>query len=81
MTTEGETTVWMSSAKCRELPPGTFFPSDGTGVARAQAVCRGCDVRERCLDCALTKAIEQGVRDGTSDRECRRLRRLRKRTR
>ena len=25
-------TEWMADGKCREVPPETFFPSDGLGV-------------------------------------------------
>ncbi len=32
-------TEWMADGKCREVPPETFFPSDGLGVIRAQRIC------------------------------------------
>ncbi len=29
-------TEWMPQGRCREIPPGTFFPSDGVGVEVAR---------------------------------------------
>ena len=37
-------TEWMADGKCREVPPETFFPSDGLGVIRAQRICATCAV-------------------------------------
>jgi WhiB family redox-sensing transcriptional regulator len=71
-------TSWMSEGKCAELPPETFFPSDGVGVNVARAICSDCSQKARCLDYALTHRIDHGVWGGTSERERRRiLKRLR----
>ncbi len=70
--------AWMAEAKCRGVDPSEFFPSDGTGVDRAQRVCTGCSVRQECLEYALEHRIEHGVWGGTSERERRRILRARR---
>ena len=69
---------WMATAKCRGVDPAEFFPSDGSGVDRAQRVCSGCPVRSECLDYALENRIEHGVWGGSSERERRRILRRRR---
>ena len=69
---------WMAEAKCRSLPPGEFFPSDGVGVERARRICAECPVRDACLEYALTNRIDHGVWGGASERERRRLLRARR---
>jgi WhiB family redox-sensing transcriptional regulator len=71
-------TSWMSDGKCRIHPPAVFFPSDGAGVERAQAICGRCPVAERCLNYALEFRIEHGVWGGASERQRRRILRQRK---
>ena len=69
---------WMLSARCRQLPPGTFFPSDGIGVEIAQRECELCPVRLECLEYALENRIDHGVWGGASERERRRILRRRR---
>ena len=70
---------WMRRAKCREISPSTFFPSDGVGVEMAQRICEGCPVRTPCLEYALANHIDHGVWGGASERERRRIARRRRR--
>lgn len=72
------TPPWMLAARCRELSPGEFFPSDGGGVEMAKRICRECVVQEPCLDYALEHRIDDGVWGGTSERERRRILKARK---
>ena len=67
------TNEWMAQAKCREVAPEMFFPSDGAGVVHAQRVCATCEVAEACLEYALEHQLEHGVWGGKSERERRRL--------
>ena len=69
---------WMLTAKCRGVDPVEFFPSDGSGVDRAQRVCGDCPVQVECLEYALAHRIEHGVWGGTSERERRRILRARR---
>src|SRR5579862_4899633 len=71
-------TAWMQKGKCRELPPETFFPSDGVGVEIARRICADCPVKEPCLEYALYNRIEHGVWGGASERERRRIARRRR---
>jgi WhiB family redox-sensing transcriptional regulator len=71
-------TSWMKTGKCRELPPETFFPSDGVGVEIARRICADCPVKEPCLEYALFNRIEHGVWGGASERERRRIARRRR---
>jgi WhiB family transcriptional regulator, redox-sensing transcriptional regulator len=71
-------TSWMQQGKCRELPPETFFPSDGVGVEIARRICADCPVKGPCLEYALYNRIEHGVWGGASERERRRIARRRR---
>ena len=71
-------TDWMAEGKCRDLPPDTFFPSDGTGVEVARRICATCSMQAPCLEYALRNRIDQGVWGGASERERRRIARRRR---
>ena len=66
-------TAWMAKGNCRNYPPATFFPSDGVGVDRARAICKGRDQATTCLEYALVERIDHGVWGGCSERERRRI--------
>jgi WhiB family transcriptional regulator, redox-sensing transcriptional regulator len=70
--------TWMADGKCRDLPPETFFPSDGVGVEIARRICADCPVKPACLEYALHNRIEHGVWGGASERERRRIARQRR---
>ncbi len=70
--------IWMAAARCRDLSPAIFFPSDGLGVELARRICVNCPVKEPCLEYALSHHIEHGVWGGTSERERRRIVRRRR---
>jgi WhiB family redox-sensing transcriptional regulator len=61
------------------MDPAVFFPNEGDGVRRAQAICSSCPVRAECLAYALDNRILHGVWGGASERERVRLLRLRRR--
>ena len=69
---------WMRRAKCRDISPSVFFPSDGVGVEIAQRICDGCPVQSPCLEYALANHIDHGVWGGASERERRRIARRRR---
>jgi WhiB family redox-sensing transcriptional regulator len=64
---------WMARGLCANVPPSTFFPSDGVGVELARRICASCPVREACLEYALDSRIDHGVWGGCSERERRRI--------
>lgn len=71
-------TEWMAKGKCREVPPATFFPSDGVGVEVARRICATCPMQAPCLEYALRNKIDHGVWGGASERERRRIARRRR---
>jgi WhiB family redox-sensing transcriptional regulator len=78
-TEDNETpTSWMAHARCRDVPPEVFFPSDGAGVEVAQRYCAECPVASQCLEYALENHIEHGVWGGTSERKRRRIKQSRR---
>lgn len=64
---------WMTRGLCVNVPPSTFFPSDGVGVEAARKICQDCPVRAECLEHALVHRIDHGVWGGCSERERRRI--------
>lgn len=62
---------------CRGVDPDLFFPERGASTREAKEVCRGCVVRQACLDYALEAGEKHGIWGGMSERERRRLRRQR----
>lgn len=73
-----DTASWMANARCRDMDPDIFFPSDGLGVEAAQKICAECPVAEQCLEYALTHRIDHGVWGGASERARRRILRERR---
>ena len=57
--------------------PDLFFPERGASTREAKEVCRGCVVREDCLEYALANGEKFGIWGGLSERERRKIRRRR----
>lgn len=68
---------WHRYANCLGVDPDLFFPERGASTREAKEVCRGCVVREQCLEFALTNGEKFGIWGGMSERERRRIRRQR----
>lgn len=68
---------WFASANCLGVDPELFFPERGASTREAKQVCRGCMVREECLEHAVTHPEKFGIWGGMSERERRRVRRAR----
>lgn len=68
---------WQNKANCMGVDPDLFFPERGASTREAKEVCRGCVVREDCLEYALANGEKFGIWGGLSERERRRLRRQR----
>ena len=68
---------WQLQANCMGVDPDLFFPERGASTREAKEVCRGCVVREDCLEYALANGEKFGIWGGMSERERRRLRRAR----
>ena len=68
---------WQARANCMGVDPDLFFPERGASTREAKEVCRGCVVRDDCLEYALENGEKFGIWGGMSERERRRLRRAR----
>ena len=68
---------WQDGANCLGVDPDLFFPERGASTREAKEVCRGCIVREQCLEFALRNGEKFGIWGGLSERERRRIRRQR----
>ncbi|MDQ0815055.1 WhiB family redox-sensing transcriptional regulator [Streptomyces sp. B3I7] len=73
---------WRDRAACRTEDPDLFFPVGTTGPAllqieEAKSVCRGCPVRDECLEWALEAGQDIGVWGGLTELERRALKRRR----
>lgn len=67
-------------ARCAGVDPELFFPmpADHAGEAAAVAFCRGCPVREDCLEFALSVGAFDGVFGGLTGDERAALHRARR---
>jgi WhiB family redox-sensing transcriptional regulator len=74
---ENDDRAWQDQANCLGVDPDLFFPERGASTREAKEVCRGCEVREQCLEYALANGEKFGIWGGLSERERRRLRRQR----
>jgi len=74
---EAEAKGWQENANCLGVDPDLFFPERGASTREAKEVCRGCVVREDCLEYALVHGEKFGIWGGMSERERRRIRRAR----
>src|SRR6187455_2318195 len=77
ITTDPEDRGWQDYANCLGVDPDLFFPERGASTREAKEVCRGCVVREDCLEYALDNGEKFGIWGGMSERKRRRLRRQR----
>lgn len=67
---------WQDFANCLGVDPDLFFPDRGASNREAKEICRGCVVRNDCLEYALSQGEKFGIWGGMSERERRKYRRL-----
>lgn len=68
---------WMVDARCLDADPEAFFPEKGGSTREAKRICADCPVTGECLEYALANDERFGIWGGLSERERRRVRRLR----
>lgn len=71
---------WRINSACKDLDANLFFPAGETGPAaiqiqQAKAICRNCEVAEKCLEFALATHQDYGIWGGTTEEERREIRR------
>jgi len=78
-----ERPAWHASAACAGMDPDLFFFERGDASTPAKEVCFGtrtrpaCPVRRKCLDYALVRREKFGLWGGLTERQRRRLLRVR----
>jgi WhiB family transcriptional regulator, redox-sensing transcriptional regulator len=60
---------WATRARCRGMDAELFFARNLHDARPAIRACNGCDVRNQCLDYAVTQEIEIGVWGGLTERQ------------
>jgi len=62
---------WQDKALCAQVDPEIFYPDKGGSTRNPKRICAMCEVREPCLEYALTHedAGRFGIWGGTSERE------------
>jgi WhiB family transcriptional regulator, redox-sensing transcriptional regulator len=72
---------WYDRAACRGVSVELFYSDREADIAEAVRICRGCPVRDRCLQVAIEHQEAFGVWGGTPERPRRRVyRRLQRET-
>lgn len=69
---------WKSLGNCLGVDPHIFFPERGGSTKSAKLICHTCPAKEECLEYALDQGIKHGIWGGLSEKERRRIRRLRR---
>jgi WhiB family redox-sensing transcriptional regulator len=60
---------WTDLARCRGMDSEAFFGRNLTEARAAIRTCDRCEVRQQCLDYAVTQGIEIGVWGGLTERQ------------
>ena len=71
---------WRQSAACRGVDPDIFYPASEEEADEAKSVCAQCNVRQACLEHALTARERDGVWGGATEKERRRILRQRRKS-
>ena len=63
-----KSTSWMEKGSCLGMDTDLFFPEKGDNIAveEAKAICNKCEVKQTCLNWAMTNEIWHGVWGGLS---------------
>ena len=69
---------WRDDAACKGIRPGLFYPENEAEERKAKAVCGLCQVRECCLEFAISSGEPEGVWGGLNSRQRRRIVRSRR---
>ena len=54
---------WQARSNCMGVDPDLFFPERGASTREAKEVCRGCVVRNDCLEYALDNGASESAVD------------------
>jgi WhiB family redox-sensing transcriptional regulator len=84
MTATGTAANWRSASACLSADPDLFFPISTAGpakqqITRAKTICAGCQVRQECLEFAVSHDLAHGIWGGTTPEDRQRDRRRKRR--
>jgi WhiB family redox-sensing transcriptional regulator len=70
-------TNWRAASACLNADPDMFFPVTAASkqISLALRICKGCAVRQHCLDFAMRSGEKDGIWGGTTPEERIRARR------
>lgn len=60
---------WTALARCRGMDPEAFFGRNLTEARSALRTCDRCEVRQQCLEYAVSQRIDIGVWGGLTERQ------------
>jgi WhiB family redox-sensing transcriptional regulator len=68
--------AWVLEGACIDEDPNLFFPGPGelNTERAAKAICDRCDVKDKCLEYAMSRVQVFGIWGGMNERERRRAR-------
>jgi len=66
---------WIQDANCTSTDPELFFSEDSYAVKSARKICEECPVKAQCLNDAIERDDQFGMRGGLTARERETLRR------
>ena len=72
--TLGNDHAWQDEANCLGVDPDLFFPERGASTREAKEVCRGCVVKNDCLEYALENGEKFGIWGGLNMRQRQQIR-------
>lgn len=58
-----------AGGSCEQTDPDAFYPEKGDSLVLGKRVCRGCEIREACLEYALARDERFGVWGGMSTQQ------------
>lgn len=63
--------TWWEDAACAGADINLFYPPTGDRgtIREAQTICRGCPVRDACIEDALSRPFEEGIWGGLTSRD------------
>lgn len=84
MTVTATAADWRSAGACVSADPDLFFPISMKGpgekqIGQAKAICAGCQVKQECLDFAMTHDLPYGIWGGSTPEDRQRERRRKRR--
>jgi len=66
---------WQERALCSQTDPEAFFPEKGSSTREAKRTCTRCEVRDECLEYAVSRNEKFGIWGGLTERQRRKLKR------